>query len=397
MMKNVSARNVLLAICIAGLITLASSIIWNSTGRSFFVALLFNDAQEFAETGSITSSFMPIGYSSFVGACMGISGEGGVPACQSVIYIGVLLAAFWFLKPREGGYSIFRALGVLAIALHPVLILNIWRIHDGNTTALLLLALAAASIAFIRYKDMRRVMLLGAISGLLFAVRPNTISLIPITLLLLLATEGAGTAIKRLGKVVLFSIIAASFVMGINIAVKQTPFFFARHGMYNLFAGTNEYAEEYLLSKYTGEASLEEALWARGHRETTFEEKLAFPSEKYKEFALEYAVNHPFQYIKLAGIKLITFFRPGYHVPEGFSWMSIEGVKRIAKIVLALPFFIWAFVVWKRRESFFEKENILILLLAIFYIAPFLLANADPRMRFPLDILLIADSFRRAT
>ncbi|MAF80271.1 hypothetical protein CL629_04320 [bacterium] len=394
-MIEISGKKILLIIGIIAIIVFALAIVWNDLNFSFFVNLLFVDAKEFAEEGSITADFMPIGYSSFLGSCMKIGGAGGIPACQSLVYAGVLLMAFWFLRPREGGFSILRALGIAAVALHPMLILNIWRVHDGNLTTLLLMGLLASGIAFIRFKSMRWIILLGVFSGLLFTVRPNTISLVVITLLLLLAAKGAGTKIKRLGRIVIFAAIAVFLVMGVNTVVKQAPSFFARHGMYNLFAGTNEYAEQYLLSDYSGENSLEEALKARGFIEETFEERLAFPSETYRELALDYVRAHPFEYAKLTAIKFITILRPGYHVPDNFAWGSMDGVKRIVKIALALPILIWIFIVWKTRKSFFDEENIFIFLIVIFYLLPFLLANADPRMRFPLDILLVADIFRR--
>ena len=104
---------------------------------------------------------------------------------------------------------------------------------------------------------------------------------------------------------------------------------------------------------------------------------------------------NPFEYAKLTGIKIFTLLRPGYHALENFQWVSVEGVKRVSKIVLALPFFIWIFFVWKTRRRFFEKENLFVFLTAGLYLLPFIVANADPRYRFPMDIIFILDSFRR--
>ena len=101
------------------------------------------------------------------------------------------------------------------------------------------------------------------------------------------------------------------------------------------------------------------------------------------------------EYVKLMGLKTFTLFRPGYHAPENFEWFSADGVKRVSKIILALPFFIWAFVVWKTRKGFFEKENLFVFLVAGLYLLPFIVANADPRYRFPIDIIFILDIVRR--
>ena len=119
------------------------------------------------------------------------------------------------------------------------------------------------------------------------------------------------------------------------------------------------------------------------------------PSETYKTLSLNFIKEHPAEYLKLTGIKIITFFRPGYHSPEHFRWISSEGLKRVSKIILATPFFVWVYIVWKTKKNFFEKENLFIFSVIILYFAPFFVANADPRYRFPLDIICIADGYCR--
>ena len=127
----------------------------------------------------------------------------------------------------------------------------------------------------------------------------------------------------------------------------------------------------------------------------SFRARLDFPPETYKKLAVEYAKNHPLQYVKLTGIKILTLFRPGYHAPENFEWFSVEGIKRVSKTALAAPFFVWLFFVWKTKREFFAKENLFVFLVAALYLLPFIVANADPRYRFPMDIVFILDSVRR--
>ncbi|MEK9194402.1 MAG: hypothetical protein AAB884_01180, partial [Patescibacteria group bacterium] len=285
---------------------------------------------------------------------------------------------------------------VLIIALHPVLLLNVWRIHDGNLTALLLLSFLAAGIGSLRYRNNPSALLFGAITGLLFVVRPNTLFLFLVALFLIFWKTGRGEKIKSFLKAAIFLIGAIVLVVALNFAVKQKPFFFPPQGFYNVFAGSNEYSTKYLLKDYSGENSLTEALRARGFSSVdTFSELLSFPSNKYREFTIDFAKNNPLEYAKLTVLKVFTLFRPGYHVPEGFEWFSKEGLTRSLKIVLALPVFIWLFFVWKTRKNFFEKENLFVFVTVLLYIAPFFVANADPRYRFPLDIVFIADSFCR--
>lgn len=392
---NMSDKKILLLIASIWFAVLILALAMNDLNSSFFVKLLFDDAKEFASRGTITPNFMPIGYSAFLGLCMRIGGESGIPACQTIVYLGALLVTFFFLK-LGGASRLFLILGILVIALHPVLVLNIWRVHDGNLTVLLLLGFLASAVVFSRFRSKKIILAMGMLVGLLFTVRINTILLIFPALFLFLRVVyfGKKEFIKNAG---IFLLSAVVFFSVINLAVKQKPLFFPDHGFYNFFSGTNEYAEKYLLKDYSGENSLGEALRARGYSVKTFEDWLNFPPEKYKELATEYIKNNPMDYLKLTGLKLITLFRPGYHVPERFEWISLDGLKRISKIILALPVFIWLFFVWKTRKRFFDRENLFVFLVVVLYTMPFLIANADPRYRFPLDTIFLADSFRRVS
>jgi hypothetical protein len=335
---------------------------------------------------------MPIGYSGFLGTCIKIGGINGIPACQSFIYIGILFAAFWFLRVM-GVSGILLILGILAVAFHPMLAINVWRIHDGNLTVLLLLSFLTAGISCMRFGKPRNLIVLGIFAGLLFVVRQNTL---PFLVALAFLKNKAEGKTRYLGKAALFLIIVFVFIVGINLVLKQKPIYFGDQGYYNLFSGTNEYASKYLLKDFSGENSLEEALRARGFSSVdAFEERLSFPSETYKKLSLEYIKEHPLDYLELTALKTYTLFRPGYHKAENPEANFGEILKQALKIILAAPFFVWLFLVYKTRRIFFEKENLFVFLAVILYIVPFLIANADPRYRFPLDIIFILDSFCR--
>lgn len=391
---NISSKKVLFLIGLISVAVLTAALIHTELNLSFFLGLIFNDAKEFAESGTISSNFMPIGYSGFLGFCIKIAGINGIPACQAFIYIAILLTAFWFLKLR-GASGLLLLLGVLFVALHPLLVLNIWRIHDGNPTVFLLLGFLAAGIFWMRSKTIWSSLILGISTGLLFLVRQNTIIFFLLPLLFL--NNSSVSKAKSFAKYLVFLIIVLILLMSITMAVKQKPFFFGEQGAYNFFSGANEYSLKYLLKDYSGENSHKEALEARGFSSVEiFEERLSFPQETYTELALDYIKSHPLEYMKLAGLKLFTLLRPGYHKPED-SERDLGGMlKQFSKIILALPFFVWLFFVYKTRNNFFERENLFIFLVVILYILPFILANADPRYRFPLDIIFIADSFCRA-
>lgn len=388
---HLSTKKIALLTALISVAVLVSALVWRDLNLSFFIRLLFDDAKEFAATGVITSTFMPIGYSWLLGAFMVLGGAGAIPACQALIYAGVLFAVLWFLKER-GLSGWWLAVGILAVAVHPLLVLNVWRVHDGNITALFLLGFAAAGIWFLHSKNKWGAVLLGVVTGILSTVRQNALALFLPAFFVLWENKG-----KRFTRIAAFAAVAFVLMAGITMAVKRTPSFLGEQGAYNFFSGTNEYATEYFLKEYSGENSLEPALVARGFSSVgTFEERLSFPSDTYWRLTFEFVKNHPLEYVKLTGLKLITFLRPGYHMVQDFAWNSAEGLKRLSKILLSLPFFIWVFFAWKTRKHFFDKDNLFVFAVVVLYTLPFILANADPRYRFPLDILLIADSFCRA-
>ncbi len=397
-MNNIRTKRVLSLLGLISIAVFVSAAFWNNLNHSFFIRLLFDDAREFANQGTITSNFMPIGYSGFLGLCLKIGGEKIVPACQALIYVGILLVSFWFLKIKNLKGALL-VLGVLIIAFHPMLLLNVWRIHDGNLTVFLLFGFLAAGLSFLRFKGKSNIIIWGIFAGLLSVVRQNALSLfLPAVFFLVAANRGEKKNKKKLdylGRVILFLTVAMIFMVGVNLTVKQKPFFFGQQGAYNFYSGTNEYAYEYLLKDFSGENSLGEALKNKGFNSAlSFEDKLSFPSETYNRLALEFIKDHPLEYLKLTGLKLLTFLRPGYHAVPGIEgWQEV--VKRSLKIILALPFFVWAFLIYKTRNKFFDRENLFLFSTIILYSAPFLIANADPRYRFPLDMVFIVDSFCR--
>ncbi len=368
------------------------ALINRSLDRSFFLGLIFNDAKEFVEKGTITSKFMPIGYSGFLSVCMKIGGVGAIPACQSLVYAGILLISYWFFKTKKVS-GVLLILGILTIAFHPILFLNTWRIHDGNLTVFLLLGFLTAAISYMRLKKFWKLLILGVLAGLLFVVRQNTAPLFLFVLFFI--KDKSEKKSNFLKNIFIFLIIGFISMASVNLLLKKRVIYFGDQGYYNLFSGTNEYASKYLLRDFSGENSLEPALKARGFTNAdTFEERLLFPSEIYKKLSLEYIIENPLDYAKLTILKVYTLFRPGYHSVESPAFSEV--LKQGLKIILSLPFFVWLLLVIKTKKSFFEKENLFVFLSITFYILPFLFANADPRYRFPIDIIFIIDSFYRA-
>ena len=243
-MSQLTIPKVLMLIGVILVVVFVLASLKQDIDSSFFVALLYNDANEFAEVGAITSNFMPIGYSGFLGLCIAHGGINLIPVCQSLIYVFILLCALLLLTFRGvTGHKLF--FGILITAIHPVLFLNIWRVHDGNITVLLLLGLLVACLYVERERNFLGILVLGVISGLLFVVRMNTILLVlPVLLIVYFPKifqygvlifnknnriknkESESISRNYFNQSLLFLFISLFVFVIINTAVKQKPFYF---------------------------------------------------------------------------------------------------------------------------------------------------------------------------
>src|SRR6185312_15235561 len=95
-------------------------------------------------------------------------------------------------------------------------------------------------------------------------------------------------------------------------------------------------------------------------------------------------LHHPATMVKLAALKLWTFFRPDWR------HAGSKAVK-LMQAVLALPALLWLVTFLIRRR----EDDGLFLVAVILLVLPFLGSNADPRMRLQLDVVLWIDTVRR--
>ena len=101
----------------------------------------------------------------------------------------------------------------------------------------------------------------------------------------------------------------------------------------------------------------------------------------YSKFALAFIKAHPLEWLWLGMVKLATLLRPDTKAhPLGTAAGSL-------KLLTSFSAPVWvAVLVWAKRMQLGDK---LVLLLALAYVLPFVLTNADPRFRPALDIVLL--------
>jgi hypothetical protein len=87
--------------------------------------------------------------------------------------------------------------------------------------------------------------------------------------------------------------------------------------------------------------------------------------------------------MRLLFVKLFTLFRPD---TKTHSLFSAAGVIK-SLLVLPALFFLAALLLPGRQPLSFDDK--LLLVVELLYILPFLITNSDPRLRVPLDALLL--------
>jgi hypothetical protein len=328
------------------------------------------DAKSFAATSRIANDFRPICYALLISVAFRAAGIGGIIVFQSVVYIATVPAAL-HLARRICDVPGFILLATSLVAFHPYLLVDMKRVTDNAIDVLGTLVLVA--FLFLRRQVSTVGMAgLGIVLAIMFTSRPNALvfGLIP----------GVATCIDQLPISRLFT-TAATFIatwMIISVIATTYPFYLPDNGPYSLFAGSNQFIQQVLLTDLNAEPSIGPALAAAG----------ATASDRaYLTLSLSYAVGHPIAWIGLLALKVFTLFRPDWRLAEGIG-------KVLLQSVLALPVLVWLLVALKSRAHWDTTHYLFLPFLAL-YVAPFALTNSDPRFRLSLDVSFLLDAVRR--
>ena len=102
---------------------------------------------------------------------------------------------------------------------------------------------------------------------------------------------------------------------------------------------------------------------------------------------MAYAKAHPGEMVQLTALKAALFFAPRLANAD-------SPIERAIQYLAVVPFavgFLWSLWLFVRRRTWTEG---FLVLTVVSYAIPFALTNSDPRMRFPLDLLMSIQALR---
>jgi hypothetical protein len=332
-------------------------------------------AHEFLATGRMTD-FHSVGYSLLIAAALRIGSMHGVLVLHAVILSGTAAAAVVLMR-RIDDRPWVVALAGASIALNPILVANVTKISDNNLATLLLVLLV---LALVRARN--RMLNAGATLPLtlLFAatllVRPN------MALMFLPILWFSRRQLIAVVAAVAIAIAVNAWTTGRHWRVSD-PFYVA----YAFNNGNNPHAIETVRSGVSAESTSAETLEDAGIDQRTLTKDEA--TRLFWHTSLAFIRDHPADYLTLRLYKLVHFFAPYFRRgPSDFPKIVADA----GAIVMALPVAIWsALRVWRRR-SWTWTSGLLTPIVLVLYVLPFALINAEPRYRWPLDVLLVLES-----
>lgn len=328
-------------------------------------------------------SFLPVGYAAMVALGMKLDAAHGL----ALIQVGLYLLAVWltsvFLRERLLGAP--AALGWLVlclVAFHPYMLINIHRVNDNAINVCLILVLWV----WMRHQSVRgsfdavECAIAGGALGWLLLSRPNSASLMPV--LVLATAVGVGSGKDRLRSLAVFLSSSALTYGLLAWLITGSATFWPQNGPYNLYAGNNQFSNAMLLDKGNGEESLDMALRAEGLLPPDVPAYEVAPAV-LKALAHQHIQAHPTEFLKGMLIKAWVLMGPDLRQAHSLP-------KVLVQWLLAAPFVIWALMLMRSAHLGWRKIDWMPALFIVMYIAPFLVFNADARLRMPvLDVLFL--------
>ena len=354
-------------------------------------------------TGHIQSTFLPIAYPALLGwaemaaAAAGRSAPAGIFTMQTGVM--VLLVALSRAVLLHYGSPRFATTAALVIGLDPQLLTFVKSITD---TSLTLMALVALLLALLRLRERTAISgawLAGGALALAVLVRPN----LALMSVLLLWAVWRRRPVAALG-LVLLSLLTAGLVYVLVTTVVHGGPFLPRKGPYNLYAGYNAHTAEALRRYRNAENSILPALADQGvHTQLDWSRQPDTPgvddsrderyARLYSEESAAYLREHPGAVMRLCALRAATLMRESFENREhrGLLFFGVTVVAKIAGLgVIALWCGLLVYSRWRRLRM----GSALFVAMAIVYVTPFVLINADPRFRMPLEGVLLLDLAR---
>ena len=262
------------------------------------------------------------------------------------------------------------AFWLLLVFFNPYFLIGLPRVSDSAVNIVLIGCLFACALSA---REARLIdwLLAGIVLGLFILVRPNAATLV---LALALIAWLARTPWSRPAVLAVTTVLAFGLL---SWALLGVAFFWPTNGGYNLFAGNNPFSFGELQSNFNAEYSVDRGLaWCgvEGNRYT-------LPDDVYARCTLRFVMESPGEVVKLLAYKAYTLLlRPNLKLADSLPKIAIQ-------YAILLPAIAWwaLFVVSQRFRV--SLPGLAGFLFVLFYSAPFVLTNADPRFRIPLDVV----------
>ena len=340
------------------------------------------NALDVSKTGHVSSTFTPDTYPYLAGSVYAVAGLRGFLLAQGIVYLLLAWAVLWLIRVMSLGVRA-ALIAAMLVCADPDLLASIPKVWDTELTALLLLTFTSLCVLALRQACSGRLapgllLTIATVWGVGASVRPNfALLLLPILYVLAASREKVW---------VLWAMGVAGWgwlTLALVNTVTHGSFYVAQNGPYNFFAGANPYTQAALLRLLNAEASVAPALAALGvHLGPDNDAAYRVARATYMHDALSFVGGHPLQWLWLCGVKLVTLLRADTktHAMFTFGWL-IKGMT-----ALCVPVWLAILVLLKKMD----RRDRLILIVVASYILPFLLTNADPRFRTPLDALVLA-------
>lgn len=327
---------------------------------------------------ALAVSFEPLGYPWLLSLSPMADPGSAVRFLHLAAYVGLMagmarVALTSLTRATSTAQRWVVVLAATAVFFHPYFVVNIARVNDNGinvamTARLFVLAFSASPASG------------GAWLGAMAAIRPNVVSVLP--LVIIGGTwPGAFSAWRRAAVVLAAGVL---IYVAFSVTAADRFLFWPANGPYNLFAGNNPAALESLRVEYNAEPSLAEGLGWCGIADAP---KAVAPAS-YLSCTLRFLTSEPVAAGRVTLYKAYTFlWRPNLRLADGAAQVAVQ------LVAVALPLWWWirsGYEIVVARRLFDARATWFVLLFA----APFVLTNADPRFRLPLDVVYACSLMR---
>jgi hypothetical protein len=337
---------------------------------------------------SIAYTPYPVGYIAFAAVAIRWFGMRGLAAAQGALYVATVLLAYATLCTLRVSNRVALA-GALAVAVYPNMLFAITRFMDTGPSCFLLSAFAYLVVRL--KKDglsTANAAIGGTLFGLMLLVRPNTLTLAPIAVWA--AFAGRGLTAVRLARLLGASVLALGIAAAVVVPLKGRFVLFDRYNAaYTLANGTHEHALEGMRRDYNGEMAMAQSIRELGLPIYGMERSDPVAADQYMRVAWNFIREHPFRYAVLEAFKVVNLFRPDYRNVN--QSVIPPAIGRTIHTVITALFFAWAALRWRCRHFYGLGDGLILIPMLVFYFAPFVATQADPRYRIPIDVLFIVD------